>query len=145
MEGEAALAAARRALALVGDVGPALDRAFAATFLGERDETLVPPLPLAVVVGAGAGGTASFSAAASDVWLAETVSLGGAALVAGSGVLPLDLASKNSASSSALDVDKIVDATDATRWRSTVLAEAGSALSSTGVCGCVFSAAGAGG
>ena len=54
LDGEAAIAAARSALDLVGEVGPARVSALAATFLGESDAGLAKADAFVEGVGAGA-------------------------------------------------------------------------------------------
>ncbi len=106
LEGEAALAAARRALALVGDVGPALASAFAATFLGEREDALEGLVAFVVAVGAKTAAIVSFfpktseePAAVTSVAFALVDCVAGAGAGAeattDSGVFSLDRASKN--------------------------------------------------
>ena len=142
LEGDAALAAARRALALVGEVGPALASALAATFLGDREEALVGLEVFVATTGAGTGAGASFLAAVSSASISvplERASFGGATVAGadgtttGSGVLSLDRASKNWLSASALEVDRTVEADETIRWPATASFGLGSALSSIGV------------
>lgn len=105
LEGEAAFAAARRLLALVGEVGPAFASALAATFLGDREGVFAELDALGAATGALAAATGSFFAHASgavasdvDVAFLETGAFtvaAGAAPSIGSGLFSLERASKN--------------------------------------------------
>ncbi len=125
LEGDAALAAARRLLALVGEVGPAFASAFAATFLGERELPFASPGCLGAVTGAAGSAAGPFLKTDSGSFrsASEMASLAVAALAGadadgasdGSGVLSLERASKNWLSASALEVEGIVEAAETTR------------------------------
>jgi len=97
-EGDAALAAARRALAFVGEVAPDLPIALAATFLGESEEVLAVPDSFVDAAGAGTTAAASLFAASSDVpalafelaLLRVTAGAEAGTVSAGSGVFSLE-------------------------------------------------------